>query len=234
MSRYMLDHRLRSMLLEAFSYIEISVRTQWAHQLAHSFGHGDYAHQNTNLFNPKYHKDNLKELERSCRQIDHTRSSNYLDLTIWEAVPAMSFGQLSKWYSSLTDRGIKRSISQVYGLDESILRPTLRHFTKVRNICAHHERLWDITIGTGFRIPNSLSGSRTAAAAFNPAAKGKIYNALVMTIHLLDVITPNGDWKERLLDLVQSPNYASVPLQDMGFPPEWPKSSVWAAPSDLK
>ena len=34
-TRYLFDQRLRSLLLEAFSFIEISVRTHWAYQLAH-------------------------------------------------------------------------------------------------------------------------------------------------------------------------------------------------------
>ena len=227
MSRYMFDHRLRSVLLEAFSYIEISIRTQWAHQLAHFFGHGDFAHQDANLFNPKYHNNNLKELERSYRQVDQTPGVNFQNLTIWEVAPAMSFGQLSKWYASLADRKEKQSIARRYGMDEAILRTTLRHLTKVRNICAHHERLWDLTIGTGFRIPRALSGSRTNTSAFNPATTVKIYNALVMTVHLLDIITPNGDWTSRFLDFVQSPNYASIPLQDMGFPAKWLESAIW-------
>ena len=227
MSRYMFDHRLRSMLLEAFSYIEISIRAQWSHQLAHSFGHGDFAHQDTNLFNSKYHNDNLKELERGYRRIIQTPNINFHNLTIWEVAATISFGQLSKWYSSLTDRRAKQSIARCYGMNEAILRPTLRHLTRVRNICAHHERLWDITIGTGFRIPRSLSGSRTDATAFNSAATGKIYNALVMTVHLLDVITPNGGWTKRFLDFIQSTNFASVPQQDMGFPAKWLESAVW-------
>ena len=229
MSRYLFDHRLRSMLLEAFSYIEISIRTQWAYQLAHSFGHGDFAHQHANLFNPKYHNNNLQELERSYRQVDQTPGVNFQNLTIWEVAPAMSFGQLSKWCSSLTDRKEKQSIARRYGMDEAILRPTLRHLTKVRNICAHHERLWDLTIGTGFRIPRALSGSRTNTLAFNPATRGKIYNALVMTVHLLDVITPYGDWTARLLDLIQEPSNASIPQQEMGFPTKWAESAFWQA-----
>lgn len=227
MARYMFDHRLRSMLLEAFSFVEISVRTQWAHQLAHSFGHGDFAHQDPKSFNPRYHNDNLTELERSYRQIDRTPSVNFQNLTIWDVAPTMSFGQLSKWYSALTDRSIRQSISQLYGMDEAILRPTLRHLTKLRNICAHHERLWDITIGTGFRIPKALSGLTTHATAFNPAAMGKIYNALVITVHLLDVVTPNGDWTKRLLAFWQSPSYLTVPEQDMGFPAKWREFAIW-------
>ena len=56
LARYMFDQRLRSFLLEAFSYIEVSVRTNWAYQLAHSFQHGEFAHQKAMLFDQQYHK----------------------------------------------------------------------------------------------------------------------------------------------------------------------------------
>ena len=226
MARYMFDHRLRSMLLEAFSFIEISVRAQWAHRLAHSFGHGNFAHQDPKLFNKKYHNKNLLELERSYQQIGQTPSVNFQSLTIWDVATSMSFGQLSKWYST-TDRSIRKSISQLYGMDEAILRTTLRHLTKVRNICAHHERLWDLTINTGFKIPKALSGSTTHPTAFNPAAMEKIYNALLIIVHLLDVVTPYGDWTERFLEFWQSPNYLSIPEQDMGFPAKWREFAIW-------
>ena len=85
-------------------------------------------------------------------------------------------------------------------MDESVLRSALRHLTRVRNICAHHERLWDLNLTTGLRIPNTLGSDPGTAKAFNKQAPVKIYNAIVMTTHLMEVITPNGDWPERFLN----------------------------------
>ena len=122
--RYMFDQRLRSLLLEAFSYIEVSVRTHWAYQIAHSFQHGEFAHQKAILFDQQYHKANLQELQRTCRQSGLLRADNFQSLTIWDVLPAMSFGQLSKWYSTLVDRTMRRSVSQTYGMDERTLVST--------------------------------------------------------------------------------------------------------------
>ena len=68
LSRYLFDQRLRSHLLEAFSFIEVSIRTQWARQLAYGSRHGEYAHLDAALFD-QHHTDNLNELERNYRQI---------------------------------------------------------------------------------------------------------------------------------------------------------------------
>ena len=228
-ARYLFDQRLRSLLLEAFSFIEISVRTHWAYQLAHGFQHGEFAHQKATLFDQEYHKANLQELRRTYRQVGHLGSNNFQNLTIWDVLPAMSFGQLSKWYSSLGDRAIRQSISKIYGMDERTFLSTLRHLTKIRNTCAHHERLWDRRISTGLRIPKILEASREAASAFTrlDQDQGKMYNSLVMTVHLMEVVTPYGDWTERFLNLREEVLFKSIPYEDMGFPSEWREYAIW-------
>ena len=228
-TRYLFDQRLRSLLLEAFSFIEISVRTHLAYQLAYNFQHGEFAHQEKALFDQGHHSNNLNELRRTYRQFSHLGSNNFQALTIWDVLPAMSFGQLSKWYSNLVDRRIRQAISKTYGVDERTLVSTLRHLTKIRNICAHHERLWDRRISTGLRIPKRLRNSRETALAFNTSGQGqgKTYNALVMTVHLMEVVTPNGDWPERFLGLREEEGFKSIPYEDMGFPLNWEEYAIW-------
>ena len=226
LSRYLFDQRLRSHLLEAFSFIEVSIRTQWARQLAYGSRHGEYAHLDAALFD-QHHTDNLNELERNYRQIANQRVTDFQKLPIWDVIHTMSFGQLSKWYSSLGDRTIRQSISQSYGMDESILPSALRHLTRVRNICAHHERLWDRHLTTGLRIPNTLGSDPETAKAFNRQVTNKVYNAIVMTTHLMEVITPNGDWTERFLELKNADSYRIVSEDDMGFPANWADHAIW-------
>ena len=225
LARYLFDQRLRSHMMEAFSFIEVSIRTQWARQLAHGFGHGDHAHQDPTLFN-RYHATNLAELQRTYEQITNRRGPNFSSQTLWDVIPAMSFGQLSKWYSNLIDRPIKQAISQTYGLDQSVLTSALQHLTAVRNICAHHERLWNVTLNAGLRIPTRLTTRPENAGAFNQQNRQKAYNAIVMTTHLMEVITPNGDWPERLLKIKEE-SKSNVPEAQMGFPANWKTLDLW-------
>ncbi len=76
MARYLFDQRLRSHMLEAFSFIEVSVRTQWAHQLAYENGHGEHAHQDGALFD-NFHTKNLSELERTYQQITNQQGTDF-------------------------------------------------------------------------------------------------------------------------------------------------------------
>ena len=225
LARYLFDQRLRSHLMEAFSFIEVSIRTQWVHQLTHGFGHGDYAHQNPALFN-QYHASNLSELQRSYQSITKNKGPSFHTQTTWNLIHAMSFGQLSKWYSNLNNRALRQAISQTYGIGESVLSPALNHLTAVRNICAHHDRLWNTTITTGLRIPTTLTKHKENASAFNAKALNQVYNALVMTTHLMEVIAPNGDWGKRLVTLKDN-SQSTVPEAQMGFPPNWKALALW-------
>ena len=227
LNRYLFDQRLRSHLLEAFSFIEVSVRTHWAYQLVHGFHHGEFAHQEEALFDQRYHKSNLNVLRRNCQQSGLLHNSKFQALTIWDVLRVMTFGQLSKWYSSLEDRAIRQAIAKTYGMDEAILRATLQRLTDLRNRCAHHEQLWDARIGTRLRPPRTLGGSSETPAAFNSPDRGRVYNALVMIVHLMDEITPNGDWPERLLNMKEEQNFRSIPYERMGFPENWRERTFW-------
>ena len=166
-------------------------------------------------------------LRRNCQQSELLGNSEFQALTIWDVLHVMTFGQLSKWYSSLDDRAIRQAIARTYGMDEAILRATLQRLTDVRNKCAHHEQLWDVRIGTRLRPPRTLGGSSEIASAFNSPDQGRLYNALVMTVHLMDMITPKGDWPQRLLEMKEERGFRTIPYEDMGFPENWREHSFW-------
>ncbi len=225
MTLYMFDQRLRSLLLEALSYVEISVRNQWSRHVAQSSSKGEFAHLDASLFDPKYYAGNLQELERNYNQVRGHGSTGFQSVGLWDILPTMSFGNLSKWFSSVADQKVKQSISSNYGVDEVILENALRNLTSVRNSCAHHERVWNRNVERGLKIPQRLDGSGDVARAFNKSCDRKIYNTLVIIIYLLDIIIPSGDWPERLLALLAE--NSSLPYRSMGFPTGWREFPVW-------
>jgi abortive infection bacteriophage resistance protein len=54
----------------------------------------------------------------------------------------MSFGGLSKMFMGMSRRD-QKVISNRYGLQPIILQSWMHHFVYVRNLCAHHSRVWD-------------------------------------------------------------------------------------------
>ena len=47
-----------------------------------------------------------------------------------------------------------------------------------------------------------------------------------MTVYLIEIVTPNGDWLERFIGLREG-SFSSIPYEDMGFPPEWEEFAMW-------
>jgi len=61
----------------------------------------------------------------------------------WMAAEVMSLGQLLKWISALKQREDRQAIAKSFGVDERFFTSFCHHLTHVRNICAHHGRVWN-------------------------------------------------------------------------------------------
>lgn len=119
---YIFDRELRLLVMDAIERIEVSVRGQWAYQLAHK--HGAHAHLDTNLFDHKHYQSNLSKLSEEVRRSDEIFIKHYLSTykeplpPVWVVCEVMSLGQLSRWYNSLKPKATRRAIADVYGVDE--------------------------------------------------------------------------------------------------------------------
>jgi abortive infection bacteriophage resistance protein len=98
---YVFDRELRLLVLDAIERIEVSVRGQWAYQLAHR--HGCHAHLDPNLaYKQNLWQANLDKLTEEVNRSDET-FIKHLKATYTEALPpvwavceVMSLGLLSR------------------------------------------------------------------------------------------------------------------------------------------
>ena len=94
------------------------------------------------------HLDNLqKEVERSNETfINHykLKYSNPTEPPCWMSLEVSSIGLLSKIFQNLKKGPEKNAITLHFGLkDVSILENWIHCFSTLRNICAHHGRVWN-------------------------------------------------------------------------------------------
>jgi abortive infection bacteriophage resistance protein len=214
---YKFDGYLRSTLAEALGQIEVSARALWAGHLADEGG--DQAHLKPALFTGERYWQHLDDLKQSYRRTAEWQSPEWDDATIWEVAEAMSFGQLSKWYNAILLRRIRNEIAQHHRMNHVVLSSILFNMAHLRNICAHHGRLWNRNFYTGLRIPNAL------AKYCNEGAKERLYNRLVMITHLMGVIDLPEYWKGELVDLMAS--YPAISKESMGFLDNWKEMEFW-------
>lgn len=224
---YVFDRELRLLILDAIERLEVSVRAQWAYQMAHKYG--VHSHLDVNLANnAKHWNDNygklLSEIKRSSETFIKHLKSKYNEALppIWACSEIMSFGLLSRWYDNLKPMPTRTAIASVYGLDENILRSWLQHLAVVRNTCAHHSRLWNREFAITPKIPRTKP--KVLAAQLLPNSR-KIYNSLVILLYCIDIIAPHHHWRIRLKKLLQK-NRKFLP--QMGFPRDWRQLPIWS------
>jgi len=225
---YNFDRRLRLLLMDAIERIEVSVRGQWAHIMAQR--HGPHSHLQPELAKNREHwgkniADLHKEAERSKEEefIRHYRDNYLEDLPpVWAMCEVMSLGLLSRWFHNIGDPHTKAAIAGQYQVHHSIFTSWLRHLTGVRNVCAHHNRLWD----REFIIkPEAPRKRPTVLAGAFEKDSPKLYNTLLMLLYLMDVIEPGHDWRGRLCALLAEST--GIPLKAMGFPNNWQEKAIW-------
>ncbi len=223
---YVFDRELRLLVLDAVERVEVSVRSQWAYQMAHL--HGPHAHLNAALaFNAHHWQNNLvkltNEIDRSDEVfIKHLKASYTEALPpVWAVCEVMSLGLLSRWYDNLRPMPTRRAIAATFDVDEKVLESWLRHLSLVRNICAHHSRLWN----REFTITPLLPRNKPArlAAQFQTGSR-KLYNALVILLHCMDVVAPRHRWRARLKDLIAR---HAISVSAMDFPAGWEQLAIW-------
>ncbi len=226
MALYNFDRELRLLMLDAIERIEVSARAQWAYCLGHRYG--SHAHLNSALALNAYHwqknkADLKKEVDRADEIfIQHLVATYSEELPpIWASCEVMSLGLLSKWYKNLGPMAARKAISSVYELDENVFQSWLHHIAVVRNNCAHHSRVWN----------RDYSRLRTMHPHRNPAylvgefvGNHKLYNSIIMVLHLLDKISPQHHWRTKIRALL---NANSSWLVDMGFPNNWQTRPIW-------
>jgi abortive infection bacteriophage resistance protein len=227
-SLYVFDRELRLLVMDAVERLEVSIRTQWAYQLAHSYG--PHAYLRPDIFkNGDIHQRCLsklkEELARSHETFVEHYQNNYTDPAlppIWAVVEVMSLGQLSKWVSGLAHGRDRQAIAKNYGIDEIVLTSFLHHLTIVRNVCAHHGRLWNRCFGFQAKMPKRPMQLHQGLNFQQPK---HLYNTLVVLEYMMKIISPGHHWKRRLVELIEK--YPIAKTEAMGFSVGWLSRDVW-------
>jgi abortive infection bacteriophage resistance protein len=226
---YVFDRELRLLVLDAIERVEVSVRTGWAYTLAHRYG--PHAQLDKNLFKASGHGWNhaqqLEKLTEETRKSHETFVTHHQNKyaeplpPLWAVAEVMTFGELSKWYDNLKSSADRNVVAHRYDMDEANLTSFLHHLSTVRNICAHHARLWNREFTFAFRLPRKRP--QALAASLNLDSR-RIYNTLSTLAWIMDCISPHHHWKARLRELLTR---HSVNVKAMGFPKGWQALPVW-------
>ena len=126
--------------------------------------------------------------------------------------PILSFGQLSFLFRGLKRTDRNNISKDCFEIDEKILSTWIHTLVYIRNLCAHHSRIWNRMLAIKLMIPNKL-------------AEGKdISNSKIFCVFLIfkKLIIIPGEWEKvenNLLQLLKE--YDDIDIKRMGFPVDW-------------
>lgn len=218
--------------MDAIERIELTVQVDIAHLLGR---HDPFAHHDHRFLDKKFvRKDGsfgyqgwLEKyhalVKRSKAEFVEHNLARYGKLPIWVAIEVWDFGALSLFFSLMRDKD-KISISQKYGLENfQSITSWLRSLNYIRNVSAHHSRLWNCNIVErssmkGFVDPlKSLKNQRPF-----------LYFCIMK--QMLDVICPSSTWGQRFKELVDEfpiTENEAINLENMGIPENWKEWELW-------
>lgn len=226
---YVFDRHLKLLVMDAIERIEVSLRGNWAYVLATNYGPHGY-------LDPAHHADGVKyadnlmrlktEIERSTDDfIVHYRKKydQPEEPPIWMVSEVISLGALSKWYANLKLRSDRNKIAKPYGIDEKVMTSIAHQLAYIRNICAHHGRLWNKFLTVGVMLPSSPGSLKLAVAG---SGHRRIYATLCILGYLLRIIAPGTSWQQQIVDLIL--NCPAAEVRQMGFPDDWQARPFWS------
>ena len=242
---YVFYRKLRLLVFDAIERLEVAIRTQIIYQLSHKYG--SHWQDNAHIFNPPREvtlrdgrtitidvyreiQSHIKEQLHSNRaevfiQHYHNKYGTPENPPSWMSVEIMYFNHLSKICTGLKNRADINGIASYFALPPKTFCSWLHTMNYVRNICAHHSRLWNRDLNI---VPEKLSFSKRLVWISNPdtAKRSKTYYFFCMITYMLQVANPTSQFKSKLKELLEE--YKNVIILDsMGFPQGWEEEKMW-------
>ena len=228
---YRFDQVLRELVLCAIKCVEVSVRSRLAYEIGHRSG--PQAHLDTCHFR---HVDRCIEMLNGLRSELRRSREDFLtpyrpsesigSIPVWVAVEVASFGVISKMLSGQASASLRQAVADTYEMDERVLCAAMHHLNVVRNTAAHHGRLWNRRFNIELSLPRKKPAGLWAAFARGDG-RNKVYNTMVILLHMVRAIDPSSS-----LPLRMRRHLESLPVSlrhHMGIPLGWEELPMWCS-----
>ncbi len=229
--RYVFDRQLRLLVMDAIERVEIALRTQLVNLLSiryGPFGHCDRANlPGLTVDQHRKFMDKIREEAGRSREdfVEHfkVKYCSESDLPLWMAAELLTFGGMLTLFRSV-EKPIKQEIAVRYGITDVVLESWLLALNHVRNLCAHHARLWNR--GFSDKSP-AIPHERKHPLWHKPVTitGDRVFGILTVLHFMLRQTAPQSAWRDRFIALCE--RYPEIPRRFMGFPDHWMDSPLW-------
>ncbi len=224
---YLFDEELRTLILSLIAKIEISLRA-------------NFSNLSINFNNPHFYLEhsNFKQFDIYIRSLSKTQSSlknnkdelfiaHYLSKytipqlpPVWSVAEILTIGELYHWIINLHD-GVLDNIAKIYGFSSrEVFISGLERLSIIRNVCAHHNRLWNRVIVKKQLKQVKQKNSLSEALSQDKDSNKTFYGTFCYIIYLLSQIDVNivNQVIPQFNSLISK---YQIDLKLMGFPKSW-------------
>lgn len=248
---YEFDNKIKLLAFEAIQQIEIEMRVQISHKLGEHSPMAHIAYYYPDLYTAKLNKEKwvsdfsakfMRAVEMDRKSISKNANEyqgfalhhfdKYASLPIWAACELWDFGMLSKLYGGLNSKtgNFAWQIAQKYHLNAHELASMLHTLNIMRNIAAHHGRLWNKNLPT-LKIKRLQGGDKNFdkksfhEKMWSQLGSEQVFTAFCLIQRMLRIINPKSDWHQRVKQVIgQFPSHIThkeVSLAVFGVPDEF-------------
>ena len=245
---YLFDRELRLLVLDAIERIEIAIRSQLIYTLAHKYKDSHWQ-DNAAIFNSAgtnsrtgrtsdIYSDTQDIIQK---HLNHKHSEVFVkhykteyntpkNPPSWMSIELLTIGELSRLYTAIKLSPDKKAIANFFYLPHTVFTSWLHTIVYVRNICAHHSRLWNRELAIK---PDVLHNPLLPwiQPAFN-SNNHRTFYMLSIVKYLLASANPGNHFKHKLEAIINK--YPNTPIQFMGLPTtdgvtliNWKQENIW-------
>lgn len=221
-SDYQFDIELRNLFYYHISNIEISLRTNLINTFSIDYNNNWYCDDSLFFNKERFNKD-LEELNKHWNRSNEFFKYNFINKysnkpPAWIIFETTSFGNLSKFYENIRKNSTKLKIAEHYGFNKSneyILTSWFKHLVYIRNIIAHHNRLFSKVFTNKPVVPKNIY--KYLLLNQDSYKSDKLFFTILIIIYMLKY--SNNDYilfKNNLVNLINK--YPLLNYKFMGLP----------------
>lgn len=243
---YSFDRELRLLVFDCIERIEVAIRTQMVYGMATHYNDSHWQ-DNQNLFiTPYYNKignlvDPYSDFQSIISKAKTARTpevfiKHYIDHynkpsnpPSWMCLELLTMGELSHLYRGLKNNSDKKRIANFFDVHPTVFVSWLHTLTYVRNICAHHSRLWNRDLAIEPEKLLKPVGNWVSKPFEN---NKRMFYFICVLKYLITRANPGNSLKDKLQNLFKK--YPTVPIQYIGIPSDgkgnaldWENEPIW-------
>ena len=228
-SFYEFDRDLRLLVFDAIERIEVALRSLIVYHFALTYG--SHWYENASLYRNNIHFINDiaaldKEVNRSDEAfIKHYKNkyTNPVRPPAWMSLEVVTFTTLSKFYQNLNLTPEKKAVARHCGLHPFVLENWMHVISDIRNICAHHSRLYNRSLTQSVLLPTHTY--KNLWITNTTIDTQKMYAVFCSLTYLLDRFIPAHDFRNKVCALYSV--YPMIVPGLLNFPHNWRTEKFW-------